>query len=143
MRYPRAIVVRASSRSFMLIAAIHLIAAISFVHLLFEPGWVAAGVCLLATSFGLSWWVIRRNAISCIELGDDGLLRFPDRDGEGRPCGRLADFGLVRWLEWREGRRRVALMLWRSECSADDWRALGVWLRHKTAMQEPEFSDAA
>lgn len=141
MRYPRTIVVRASPRSFILIAAIHLVAAISFAHLLHESRWSGGGLLLLAFSFSLSWWAIRRNAVSCIELGDDGLLRFPDRDGEGQPCGRMADFGAVRWLEWREGRRRFALVLWRAECSAEDWRALGAWLRHKAALRGAPLSD--
>jgi hypothetical protein len=141
MRFPRVIVVRASPRSFMLIAAIHLVAAIPFGHLLFDPRWILAGLFMLAVSFGLSWWSIRRDVL-CIELGDDGLLRFPERAGEGLPCGRLADFGLVRWLEWREGRRRFALMLWRVECSGGDWRALGAWLRHKAATKEVDLSDA-
>lgn len=142
MRYPRLIAVRTSPRSLTLIAAIHLVAAISFAHLAFEPALALVGLLLLAFSFGLSWLALRRNAMSCIELGDDGLLRFPERDGEGQPCGRRADFGVLRWLEWREGRRRHALMLWRAECSQEDWRALGVWLRHK-ATQAESLSDAA
>lgn len=142
MRYPRSIAVRASARSFILIAAIHLIAAISFAHLVFAPGLAAAGLLLLVFCFGLSWRAVRRNAVSCIELGEDGVLRFAQRDAEGQPCGRRADFGLVRWIEWQEGRRHHALMLWRAECSQEDWRALGVWLRHKASPQASRLSDA-
>lgn len=142
MRYPRLIAVRASPRSLSLIAAIHLVAAISFAHLVLDPALAVAGLLLLVSCFGLSWRAVRHNAVTCIELGEDGVLRFPQRDGEGQPCGRRADFGLVRWLEWREGRRRHALMLWRAECSQEDWRALGVWLRHKAAQQALPVSDA-
>jgi hypothetical protein len=142
MRYPRVIAVRSSARSLILIAAIHLVAAISFVHLVFRPEWLIAGVLALTLGFGLSWRAMRRNAVSLVELGDDGCLRFPGSEVEGRPCGRSADFGWLRWLEWREGRRRVALMLWQADLSPEDWRALGIWLRHKAARKPVPISDA-
>lgn len=145
MRYPRTIVVSPSSRSLGLIAAIHLVAAISFVQL---PGvvWPVVGGLVVLLSFVACARACSRNMPRLIELGDDGLLRFPESEGdEARPCGRMADFAWLRWLEWRElssGRCR-ALMLWRAECSAEDWRTLGVWLRHKAVSRPEPLSDEA
>ena len=145
MRYPRTIVVSPSSRSLGLVAAIHLIAAISFAQL---PGvvWPVVGGVLVLLSFAAFARACSRSVPGLIELGDDGLLRFPEGEGgEARPCGRMADFVWLRWLEWRElssGRRR-ALMLWRAECSTEDWRTLGVWLRHKTASRPEPLSEEA
>lgn len=147
MRYPRIIVQRAAAHGFILIAAIHLVAAISFVHLLdSRPLWAVGGLLLVGLALMASLRAMRRTACHEIELGDDGCLRFPDRPGvDGRPCGRMADFGVMRWLEWHEspvGHRR-ALMLWRAACTPEDWRALGIWLRHKAAHAARDLSDAA
>ncbi|MDX5446420.1 MAG: hypothetical protein LPJ87_10255 [Zoogloeaceae bacterium] len=142
MRYPRSIAVRSSHRSLILIAATHLVAAISFAHLPFGFS-ACAGLVLVALSSVCSWHALRRNVDSCIELGDDGLLRFPERDAEGVPCGRLTDFGAVRWLVWQEDGGLRSRMLWRADCTAEDWRSLGVWLRHKTALRGAGVSDVA
>ena len=148
MRYPRIIAICPGPRTPAVIAAIHLVAAISFVHLFpVGPGSALAGSALLLASHGLAVWRLRRDRVGGIELGDDGLLRFPGSPGvEGRPCGRLADFGVLRWLEWREltsGRQR-ACMVWRTECSREDWQALGIWLRHKAEVVPTRaISDAA
>lgn len=136
MRYPRTIALRRVPHGTLLIAAIHLVAAISFVHLYAQrPLWTVGGLALLLASLLVVLQGARRAGVAVIELGDDGLLRFPGRpEVEGQPCGRMADFGVLLWLEWREspsGRRR-ALMLWRAACADEDWRALGLWLRHKT-----------
>src|SRR5690606_36088555 len=106
-----------------------------------------AGGTLLLAGLVLAARRLRRDRVRDIELGDDGLLRSTDSPGvEGRPCGRLADFGVVRWLEWREpasGRHR-ACMVWRTECSREDWRAPGIWLRHKAEVVPTRaISDAA
>lgn len=147
MRYPRIIALRAVPHTAFLIAAIHLVAAISFLLLTpTRPAWTLGGLALTGVSLLASLRRARDDRVVALELGDDGRLRFPDRpDVEGRPCGRLADFGAVRWLEWREepsGRLR-ALMLWRTACDAEDWRALGVWLRHRVPRGREGLSDAA
>lgn len=144
MRYPRTIAVRRSWHPLLLIAAIHLVAAISFVSLLPAAGWVVGGLLVLGGSATHALARVRRDALARIELGDDGLLYLPDEEGEGYGLSaRPTDFGWARWLQWREeGGRGRAVMLWRAQCSGEDWRALGLWLRHKAVLPGAELSDA-
>ncbi|MBA4743539.1 MAG: hypothetical protein H2060_12625 [Azoarcus sp.] len=135
MRYPRVLEVSPSFRLVCLIAVTHLVAAISLLHLWRQSGWLAAGVIALAASLAGSMSLWRRRRGETWTLGDDGVLvvRRAGVEHEVRIAGPVTDFGWAVWVVWREPDRRTqcSRMLMRADFGTEDWRALGLWLRHK------------
>ena len=138
MQYPLRIELRISKRLIRLNAAIHLIAAFSFLLSAFHPLAILAVWAVLAWSF---WRGVRQEeakGLLALVLGDDGGLQLDTVDGEmhGRALGSSVDFGWALWLHW-EGRerRRGALMLMPDSLGPVGWRGLRVWLRHKAGLQ--------
>ncbi len=135
---------RSSRRLQLLIAAIHLVAAISFLHL--DGSWWLQ--LLVSGALGLSCLhTVRRNdvaRVARIRLEDDGSMAL-ERTGAAtvvvRALPSTTDFGWAVWLHWQalaeeRGRSRAAKgaeMLLPDQCSADEWRRLRVWLRHRSA----------
>lgn len=147
MRYPRALDASPSFRSVWLIAAIHLVAAISLVYLSRQPVWLVGLALALAASLGgsLILWYRRRGETWV--LGDDGVLvvRRGVVEREARLVAPVTDFGWAVWMVWREPdrRNRRARMLLRADFATEDWRALGLWLRHKARAADDEPLSAA
>jgi toxin CptA len=135
MRYPRTIDLSPSLLYSLLPgAAIHLVAAFAFLSLFRQPLWLLVGLSVVvvsAVASALSW---RRRQGEVAELGDDGRL-LVSLGGVEQEAAIVAvtDFGWARWVTWREegARRTRARMLLRGDFASDQWRALGVWLRHK------------
>tara|TARA_R110002049_G_scaffold115861_2_gene268128 strand:- start:365 stop:808 length:444 start_codon:yes stop_codon:yes gene_type:complete len=147
MRYPRVLDASPSLRLVWLIAAIHLVAAISLAYLWRQPVWLAAGGVALVASLAASLIRWHRCRGERWTLGDDGAL-FVRRAGvahEAWIAGPATDFGWAVWVVWREADRhtRRARMLLRADFSSDDWRALGLWLRHKARAADDEPISAA
>jgi hypothetical protein len=139
MHYPRVLELSASYRLVCLIAATHGVAAISFVHLLRQPAWLAGGLAALALSVALSlraWYPGRETLV----LEDNGELLARDALGDRplRLAGPVTDFGWAVWLGWHEPGARVrrSRMLLRADFTPGDWRALGLWLRHKAVSDD-------
>ncbi|AUN94373.1 YgfX family protein [Pseudazoarcus pumilus] len=135
MRYPRALDASPSFRFVWLIAAIHLVAALSLIYLWRQPLWLAAGMLALVVLLSASLFHWRRRRGETWVLGDDGVLivRRAGIEREARLAGPATDFGWAVWVVLREQDRRLrsARMLLRADFVAEDWRALGLWLRHK------------
>jgi len=150
MRYPLELELAPSRRALVLIAAIHLVAAIAFL-LSSLPGplrilaLVALGGSLLVARRGE-----RAKAGLLIVLDDSGKLvvRRADAAEEAQPERGCADFGWAIWLQWRvvdasdpRARRRAAMMLLPDNVPASAWRGLRIWLKHKAlASQGPDAS---
>lgn len=134
MHFPRRVEVRASKAAQWLNAAIHSIAAFAF---------LAGGLhwAALLPALGFLWWSWRRTAqaeeakgVMSLILADDGTLTVESVGGtsQGALCGSSADFAWAVWLHWSGARGRTgALMLLRDNLTAEAWRSLGIWMRHK------------
>lgn len=136
MRYPLRIELRSSKRMIFLNAAIHLVAAFSFLRSSFHAAWIILALAVLGWSF---WRGLRHEeakGLCALTLEDGGGLRLERLDGEarGQALGSSADFGWALWLHWRgsgSGGRRGALMLLPDNLGESAWRGLRIWLRHK------------
>lgn len=136
----------------VLIAAIHLVAAIAFL-------W--ADLALVPTIAALI--VILASGVECVraEHAPNAVFGFDDtgevtihRRGVSLRAGVLptsADMGWAIWLQWRElkalsgsGRRQSgALMLMPDQCTQSEWRQLRIWLRHKSGVAlSPDRAEA-
>jgi hypothetical protein len=142
MRYPLECRFRPSCRLQLLIAAIHLIAAMAFLASSLAPALIAAVVAALAVSACLSVAGERRRAGLTVVLDDAGLLTLRDRGRTvcATPLPSCTDFVWAVWLHWRElagghgvRPRTGALMLLPDHVDATTWRLLRIWLRHKSA----------
>jgi hypothetical protein len=142
MRYPLILTLRPSRWALVLIAALHLVAAIAFVLSSLEPA--LRGLALLV--LGVSLWRAvqneRNKAGRVLVLDDCGLLGFgaPGDEGAGRPLPGCADFGWAIWLQWQDAAASRAarllpasLMLLPDNVPSATWRAVRAWLRHKAA----------
>lgn len=142
MRYPLILSLRPSRWALLLIAALHLVAAIAFLISSLEPAWRALALLVL----GVSLWRAARGewnkAGRVLVLNDAGLVGFgaPGDEGAGRPLPGCADFGWAIWLQWRDVSASPAartlpasLMLLPDSVPPATWRAVRAWLRHKAA----------
>lgn len=139
MQYPLRIELRASRRMIWLNAAIHLVAALSFLQSAFHPAVLVVAWAVLAWSFRHGVRREEAKGLAALTLGDDGALHVESVDGEvrGRALGSSVDFGWALWLHW-EGRerRRGALMLLPDNLGETGWRGLRIWMRHKSFRPE-------
>lgn len=147
--FPRTLSIAPSGRTLIPLAVLHAFAASGFLTAL--PLLLASGaIGLLAFSFLSLLWVRHARQNEFLRLEDDGLLTV-FRDGvavTARVTGSPTDAGWAVWLRWQEEGAWMthARMLLRADFTQDDWRALGIWLRHRavTAKRDAEqFSDAA
>jgi len=131
----------------VLIAAIHLVAAIAFWSADF-PIPITVVVLIVILASGVVCVRAEHAQHSILEFEDAGAVTI-------RRCGvsfnvsvlsTSADMGWAIWLQWREvtsltsaGRRQSgALMLMPDQCTPSEWRQLRIWLRHKSGAA---FSD--
>lgn len=133
---------RPSRRLQLLIAAIHLVAAIAILASTLAPVLIVALITALAVSASLSLVAERRRAELTVVFDDAGLLTVRDRARTvcATPLASCTDFGWAVWLHWRElaGEHRArprsgALMLLPDHVDATTWRLLRIWLRHRGA----------
>lgn len=131
-----------SQRVTLLIAAIHLVAAIAFLHLPLYSVVTPSALVVLALSFGA--YLFRRRAHAFV-LGEGGGFALLHEGREIEACLEPAtvDFGFAVWLIWREppARRRCGCMLLRADHSREDWRMLSIWLRHEAPAGWERVSD--
>lgn len=125
----------------VLIAAIHLIAAIAFLSADFPiPPTIAALIAILVS--GVACVRAEHAPHSVFEFDDTGAVTIY-RHGVSlrvRVLPTSADMGWAIWLQWREvtslsdaGRRRSgALMLVPDQLTPREWRQLRIWMRHKS-----------
>ena len=150
MHYPLTLTLRPSRRGHVLIAAIHLVAAIAFVRSSLPFALVAGALLLLALSL---WHAVAAAHAWCeqtLVLEADGRLVLCSPRGrvEAWPVAG-ADFAWAVWVSWRaEGgqglrARRGARMLLPDQCAAAEWRALRAWLRHKAVAAQPDAPQEA
>jgi toxin CptA len=141
VRYPLELTLRPSRRLQAMIAAIHGVAAIAFLHSSLAPVLVGATVLALICSSIYLMHVERKCARSVIVLEDSGLLTLHlcERVVSAVPLGGSVDFGWAVWLHWQElgadglpTRTKGALMLLPDHVPATVWRPLRIWLRHKS-----------
>lgn len=143
MRYPLELRLRPSRRAILLIAAIHLIAAIAF--LLMPSWWIKVPMILiLGMSLAFAITTERQKLDRILILDESGSLTY-GRKGfflRARPQPGCADFGWAIWLRWRlvstAPRRRAvsgAMMLMPDNLERQDWRAVRAWLRHRAFVQ--------
>lgn len=142
MRQALACRLKPSRRLQLLIAAIHLVAAIAIVASSLAPVLIVALVAVLTVSASLSLVAERRRAELTVVFDDAGLLTLRDRARTvcATPLPSCTDFGWAVWLHWRElagghraRPRSAALMLLPDHVDATTWRLLRIWLRHKSA----------
>lgn len=145
MRYPLRIELRSSRRAVWLNAAIHSVAAFSFLQSSFHPALIAVVIAGLVWSLRRSFKREAAKGLGALTLEDGPSLRFEDALGERRGVidGRSADFGWALWLRWKglgAGSRGGALMLLPDNLNENAWRGLRIWMRHKTG-PEPGADD--
>jgi len=156
MRYPLEIELQPSRLAQGLNAAIHLIAAFAFVRSSIHLLVVFSVLAIL----GLSVRAAMRAEIGTkgrvLVLEDNGELRIEDPHSVvyALPEATCVDFGWAVWIHWQGARvarprRRImrgAMMLLPDNLSAESWRGLRIWLRHKAAAQaggrDPQSGDA-
>lgn len=140
MRYPLELALRPSRRLQVMIAAIHGIAAVAFLHSGQPSALIAVVLFALLFSAALLVRIERSRGALLIVLEDSGLLtlRSGGRIAAAVPLPGSTDFGWAVWLHWQElsadtapGRRKGALMLLPDHVAATTWRPLRIWLRHK------------
>lgn len=147
--FPRTLNITPSGRILLPIAAIHLLTAIGFllaISLLLASG----AIVLLAISFLCVLWGHCQRQGEHLRLEDDGTLTVfrGSLEVAGRVVGSPTDAGWAVWVIWQEEGAWMshARMLLRADFTQEDWRALGLWLRHRAAVAgrgEERFSDAA
>ncbi|MGL1834976.1 protein YgfX [Rhodocyclaceae bacterium SMB388] len=132
---------RSRHRQFM-IAAIHLVAAISVSQLPLSLAALACMGLVIAVAGVVSVWRDGVQAMPSLDFAGDGSVAIAADDGrvQARLLPSSTDFGWAIWLHWREqtpadhrGRRRRrsgALMLMPDQCTAGEWRQFRIWLRH-------------
>lgn len=143
---------RRSHTLIVLIAAIHLIAAIAFVR-----SSLPIAICLIVvTGLAISAWSALSGALQqgtrqgLLRLGEQGKIAWPTKqDDISCPVGQVVpqqcvNFGWAIWLGWRfrdrllpSLRRQRFSMLLRDQFTPEDWRLLNIWLRH-CALPSPE-----
>lgn len=145
MRYPLEIELQPSRLAQCLSAAIHLIAALAFVRSSMHVLVVLSVLAIL----GLSVRAATRAEIGTkgrvLVLEDNGEFRIEDPRGVvyALPEASCVDFGWAVWIHWQGAavarpRRRImrgAMMLLPDNLSAENWRGLRIWLRHKATAQ--------
>lgn len=138
MRYPLELPLRPSRQALVMIAAIHTIAAIAFLHsslsgaALYSIFFVLAGS--LFAGLRLEW----RKAGRVLTLENDGTLREGNEVAALVPDTGCTDFGWAVWLQWRRddadrigARCRDSIMLLPGNLPRGHWRGLRIWLRQK------------
>lgn len=142
MRCPLTIALKSSRRLEIMIAAIHLVAAIALAHVVVaHPLVLALSILSLAVSAALSVRRLRRRSACVLVLDREGSLEVHPGGGT---AGALTltgsvDFGWALWIQWREngaggylGRGRAeAMMVLPDGLAGGDWRHLRTWLRHE------------
>ena len=126
--------IRPSRLQVILLVALHLAAAFSFLLGLGAGLWGAMAAMLVAVSLFRSIVRARHGLPMALGLGDDGGLVL--RAGGGDELQALPDGASVvlrqaLWLAWRgrQGGRRGVLVLLEDQLAPADWRRLQVWAR--------------
>jgi hypothetical protein len=148
MRYPLELALAPSRRMLILVAAIHLVAAIAF--LFSSLSWLIRLLALLVLAGSLRAAVRneRAKAGTVLVLDNSGTLATT-RAGDprfGRPERSCTDFGWAVWLQWRmigvsghPSGPRETLMLLPDNLPDGTWRGLRIWLKHKAlATEKPD-----
>jgi len=128
---------RSRSLAWLLLAA-H-IAALTLVWLPAMPPWLGAPAAL-ALIASLFFSLLRvallktPQAVTAIEIGDDGAIAVQTRDGAWHPCRLSGDSFVSAWLTimvLRQENRHAAkhVVLVPDNVDAEDFRRLRVWLR--------------
>lgn len=126
----------------VLIAAIHLVAAIAFGYADLPLATTTAALVTILAS-GLACTCAEQDQLPVFEFDDAGAVTI-NRCGVLLHAGVLptsTDMGWAIWLQWREvsslsgaGRRRSgALMLMPDQFTPSEWRQLRIWLRHNSS----------
>lgn len=140
MRYPLEIPLSPSRRISLLIAAIHLVAAVAFLFSSLPCPVRLPALALIVASLCVALFRERAKAGCAIRLDGSGAFAV-GRHGDLHPA-RLqqgcTDFGWAVWLQWRtDGKgkkgRRGAVMLAPDNLPQERWRSLRIWLKHKVA----------
>ncbi len=147
MRWPARIALKPSARLVVLIAAIHAIAAIAFLHLSMHPAWVLFLLLAIGLSAALAIRAELGIAGTVLRLEERGRVHLEDTDGirTATLLPTSTDFGWAVWIQWLEdsGRaRRGARMLLSDGMAPDDWRTLRVWMRHSGEEPVGDVRDA-
>lgn len=140
MRYPLELPLAPSRRMFLLIGAIHAVAAIAFLCSSFSRPARLAALTLIVASACVALRAERLKRGCSIRLEDSGAFAV-GRGDDLRPVALLpgcTDFGWAVWLQWHangeeEGGGRGAMMLVPDNLPPERWRSLRIWLRHKAA----------
>lgn len=145
MRYPLQIELQPSRLAQGLSAAIHLIAAFAFVRSSIHLLGVLLGLAIIGLSARVAMRVEAGTKGRILVLEDNGELRIEDPRGVvyALPEATCVDFGWAVWIHWQGARvarprRRImrgAMMLLPDNLSAERWRGLRIWLRHKATAQ--------
>jgi len=141
MRCPLEIALKSSRRLEVMIAAIHLVAAIALAHVLAHTLVLALSILALGVSGAVSILRLRRRSARVLVLGREGSLEIRSDSAAARAqiLTGSVDFGWALWMQWREngadgdlGRGRAeAIMILPDGVSGGSWRHLRTWLRHE------------
>jgi len=141
MVFPLSLTLRSSRGVLASVFATHCAAGLALFHATHSTWLLAGGFGLIFLSAIAAWRgeLSKRGVVLALQADGAVILKHGD-DGApvfARTRQDLVVFSGVAWLTLelpdtrRVGRRRMRLMLVRSNLHPDQWRSLQIWLRHR------------